>query len=373
MKTIHALLVDDDKAALETMAMILEMDDYLVSTAFSGQSALERLENTEAAPAAVDFMVVDLDMTNLSGIELLTEMRRRGHNIPVMVVTGFASKNTVVELLRHGVADFLDKPIHVEEFRIRVHRIANEALRRRKESAPTDAVPLASPFRASTVLDLGNLGLPYALCRLLDESPQNKLVMACRKRFGYDILMADVSGADSESFYISVLVKTFFDKARTRELSGREFMRDLNQVVLAGALKRHNVGALFIRIYQAGRRIEILPAGYPSQCFVGLGEARPQLLTFSGSPLGTESEPGCTLCEMPFNRGDRLFLYSQQEPPGSEVGILNGQEATRLQECILSHGLASVDQMAESIWRDLKPEAGHGRDQNAVLLGLELP
>jgi DNA-binding response OmpR family regulator len=373
MKSIHALLVDDDKAALETMAMILEMDDYQVSTAFSGQSALERLESAESMSPPVDFMVVDLDMSNLSGIELLTEMRRRGHDIPVMVVTGFASKNTVVELLRHGVADFLDKPIHVEEFRIRVHRIANEALRRRKEKPAPDPAPIAPPFRSSTVLDLGNLGVPYALCRLLDNSPQNKLILASRKRFGYDILLADARGADSESFYVSVLIKTFFDKTRSREIPGAEFMRELNQVILAGALKKQNVGAIFIRVYQTERRIEILPAGYPCQCFIGLGESRPQMFSFTGDPLGAGSDPGRTLCEMSFDHGDRMFLYSEREEPGFEGGRQNGQESTRLKEAILSLSLGPVDQMAESIWRDLKPEAGHGREQDAVLLGLELP
>src|SRR5690242_13717724 len=108
MKTIHALLVDDDSQALATMGTILEMDDFVVSTAGSGQSALERLESAEEELPKVDFMVMDLDMANLSGTELLQEMRERGHTQPVMVVTGHASRATVVELLRYGVSDFLD-------------------------------------------------------------------------------------------------------------------------------------------------------------------------------------------------------------------------------------------------------------------------
>jgi CheY-like chemotaxis protein len=373
MNSIHALLVDDDKAALETMGMILEMDDYLVSTAGSGQQALERIEHSEENPPGIDFMVVDLDMNNLSGIELLTEMRRRGHDIPVMVVTGFASKNTVVELLRHGVADFLDKPIHVEEFRIRVHRIANEALRRRKESAPMQIQAAANPFRAATVLDLGNLGLPYALCRLLDESPRNDLVMACRRRGGYDILLTDVQGSDAESFYVSVLIKTFFDKCRSQEPTGPEFLRQLNQVILAGAFKQREVGALFIRVHKAERQLEILSAGYPTQWFLGLGKANPRILSFAGSPLGLVQEPGLTSCELPFGRGDRLFIFSERELPDAEgIGAM-GLEAARLKETTLSQILAPVDQMAENIWRDLRPGPGEDREQNAFLLGLELP
>ena len=113
--------------------------------------------------------------------------------------------------------------------------------------------------------------------------------------------------------------------------------------------------------------------GYPSRCFIGLGEGKPQTFVFSGASLGGSAEPGRTLCELPFSRGERLFIYSERDAAGSEAAGHNGQSDTRLQECILSQITAPVDQMAESIWRDLKPEAGDGREQDAVLLGLELP
>jgi len=143
-------------------------------------------------------------------------------------------------------------------------------------------------------------------------------MMACRKRFGYDILLADVKGADAESFYISVLIKTFFDRCRGKDLPVPEFMRELNQVILAGALKKLEVGALFIRIRQAERRMEVLSAGYPSQWFMGLGGTGPRMLSFSGSPLGAGPEPGRTVCEIPFGRGDRLFIFPETGFPESE-------------------------------------------------------
>ena len=132
MSSLHALLVDDDIQALETMGLILEMDNYQVTTAHDGVQALVSLEKGEERQCGMDFLVIDLDMQSLSGIELITEIRKRGYEIPVMVVTGYASKGTVVELLRKGVTDFLDKPIMVEEFRMRVNRLADEALRRRE-------------------------------------------------------------------------------------------------------------------------------------------------------------------------------------------------------------------------------------------------
>jgi CheY-like chemotaxis protein len=389
MKSIHALLVDDDKHALETMGLILEMDEFLVSKAESGRMALERLESAEEHPPEVDFLVVDLDMDNLSGIELLTEMRRRGHNTPVMVVTGFASKGTVVELLRQGVADFLDKPIHLEEFRVRVHRMANKALkRRRRAGSPPSAPPFANPVpsRSVTVMDLGNLGMPYALRRMIGAPERNHTVMACKKPHGFDILLADVRGADAESFYVSVLIKTFFDKHRAGNAEACRFLAALNQMILDGALRKQDIGALFLRIQPLDRRIEIHPAGFPSQCWLGLGGTAPRMLSFAGSPLGLVKDPGFTSCDLDYRRGDRLFILSEpQAPPrlahrGADAESLRSAAGVppggrRLRESILTQEFGGVCEMAEGIWRNLRGDTeggGAGGEEDPLLLGFEL-
>lgn len=374
MKSIHALLVDDDKQSLETMGLILEMDEYRVSRAESGLKALEILERSEEHPPAVDFLVVDLDMDNLSGIELLTEMRRRGHVLPVMVVTGYASKGTVVELLRHGVADFLDKPLHVDEFRIRVRQIANEALRRRRKRLPEPAepaVPEIAPFRSVTVLDLGNLGIPYALRRLVESPDRNNLVMACRRPEGFDILLADVPGNDAESFYASVLIKTFFDRCRSQRMESGRFMSALNGVILEGALKKRDLGAIFIRVHHAERRIEIHPAGLPCQCFLGLRGATPRTLAFAGSPLGVAPDPGTTSCVFPYTRGDRIFLVSESEA-GRHASAASRDTGPRIHESLLSGRHESLDITADGIWRDMLASARSGENADSLLLGLEL-
>lgn len=371
MKTMHALLVDDDTSALETMGMILEMDDYRVSTAANGLAALERLEDSEENPPKVDFLVLDLDMDRLSGIELLTEMRKRGHTLPVMVVSGYASKKTVVELMRHGVIDFLDKPLHMEEFRNRVQRIAKQALRGRKEiPAP---VPGAHSRGAATVMDLGNLGIPYALRRLVDSSARSSLVMAARKPFGFEILLTEVSGDDSESFFLSVIIKTFFDRNRSGTLTGPEFLGQLNDAILKSSLKKQPVRAILLRIHQAGKRIELLPAGLASQLYKGLGETDPRTLSLCGSPLGMDGEPGRTLCTLPYNSRDRLYLVSGKNVPDPGSGQDWDFEPACLQEAILQRAGDSLDDAVESIWSGIHTENGPEQRLDAILLGIELP
>jgi CheY-like chemotaxis protein len=375
MSALHAMLVDDDTQALETMGLILEMDNYRVSTVPDGVQALLCLEKGEELQPEVDFLVIDLDMQNLSGIELLAEIRKRGYEIPVMVVTGYASKGTVVELLRKGVTDFLDKPIHVEEFRMRVNRLAEEAIRRRSPGPGQQSrLRTAQPFRASSVLDLSRAGIPYSVRRSIGAEAGSNLVLAERKPHGMDILLAEVEGADSESFYVSVLVKSFFDRWRKDPIGGREFLATLNGVVLGGSLKPKEVRAILLRIHTAEKRVDAYLAGYPCWAFAGLGGHTPKSACLLGEPLGVSKRPGQMVVEFPYTPGDRFFIL-----PGKDAGDSpeTGWLWARLRESILCLQGGNLDELADEIWMEL---GGAGvSDQPTIasggefLLGLELP
>lgn len=375
MSALHALLVDDDAQALETMGLILEMDNYRVTTAPDGVQALVCLEKGEERQTEVDFLVLDLDMRNLSGIELLAEIRKRGYELPVMVVTGYASKGTVVELLRKGVIDFLDKPIHVEEFRMRVNRLADEALRRRSAGAGAGSrTRSAPPFRASAVLDMARLGLPYAVRRRIGSAGESSLILAARKPHGLDILLAEVEGSDPESFYVSVLVKSFFDRWRKEPVEGREFLSALNGVVLGGSLERKEVRALLLRIRTAGRRVEAYLGGYPCWAFTGLGGHSPKAASLRGEALGIGERPGQCVIEFPYAPGDRLFIVPGREPEDTPE---TGWVWARARENILCLRGGDLDGLADEIWTELGgADAEIPSDRvpgGDFLLGLELP
>lgn len=387
MSALHAMLVDDDTQALETMGLILEMDNYRVSTVPDGLQALLCLEKGDESLSEVDFLVIDLDMQNLSGIELLAEIRKRGYEIPVMVVTGYASKGTVVELLRKGVTDFLDKPIHVEEFRMRVNRLAEEAIRRRTPGiGQRGRGRIVQPFRASSVLDLARAGVPYSVRRSIGAACANSLVLAERKPHGLDILLADVEGTDSESFYVSVLVKTCFDRWRKDPIAGREFLATLNGILLGGSLKPKEVRALFLRIHTAGKRVDAYLAGYPCWAFMGLGGPSPKSACLQGEALGATRRPGQMVVEFPYVPGDRFFVLPGKEagadgegPSGKETGdsAESGWPWARLRENILCLGGEDLDNLTDEIWTELGGSEDSGQPLPATrgefLLGLELP
>jgi DNA-binding NtrC family response regulator len=100
------LVVDDDPTQRRLIQAVLEREGFAVLHAENGDQAIERL----AAGGQIDVVLLDLVMPGLSGQETLVEMRQRGLNQPVIVVTATGGIDTVVQAMQAGALDFFVKP-----------------------------------------------------------------------------------------------------------------------------------------------------------------------------------------------------------------------------------------------------------------------
>ena len=117
------LLADDEEDIRASLKMILEYEGYLTLEAASGPDALRRIE--ESRPDAV---ILDIKMPRMDGLEVLAEIRNRGLDPPVIVVSGHGTIATAVEATRLGAFDFMEKPLD----RNRVMVTVRNALERRR-------------------------------------------------------------------------------------------------------------------------------------------------------------------------------------------------------------------------------------------------
>lgn len=104
------LLVDDEERFRTTTARLLGVRGFHVGTAANGAEALEELERNP-----YDVVVLDVRMPGMSGIEALAEIKRRQPGVEVLILTGHASVDTAVEIMRLGGADYLLKPCSMDE------------------------------------------------------------------------------------------------------------------------------------------------------------------------------------------------------------------------------------------------------------------
>lgn len=118
---MRLLVVDDDALFREELASALGDLGHDVTAASSVPKAIEALE---AEP--FDLVFTDLKMPRHGGAELLAEVRRRWPATAVIVVTGFATVETAVEMMKLGAFDYISKPFRLAQIEVVLKRWAEE-------------------------------------------------------------------------------------------------------------------------------------------------------------------------------------------------------------------------------------------------------
>lgn len=111
----NILVVDDEKNICRTVSMVLEGEDYEVDTASCAEEGLEMINDH-----AYDVMLVDVQMTGMSGLEMLERVRQLENHPEVIMMSGHAMLTDAVNATRLGAFDFLEKPLDRERLLLTV-------------------------------------------------------------------------------------------------------------------------------------------------------------------------------------------------------------------------------------------------------------
>jgi len=124
-KDIKVLLVDDERAFVDTLAQRLKMRELNVSTVYDGEQALSYVKGIEP-----DVMVLDLKMPGLHGIEVLREVKKDFPHMQVIILTGHGTDRDAEEAKRLGGFDFMRKPADIDNLVRRIKEAYNEKIER---------------------------------------------------------------------------------------------------------------------------------------------------------------------------------------------------------------------------------------------------
>ncbi len=127
------LIVDDDPNTCETIGDILATQGFGIEIASGGRAALERLGSR-----AIDAAIVDMRLPDVSGLDLLTQIKHSSPPTEVIVITGYASLPSAIQAIEHEAFAYLQKPVEMEQLlatlrRALERRRLTEALHRSEE------------------------------------------------------------------------------------------------------------------------------------------------------------------------------------------------------------------------------------------------
>ena len=102
----HRILIIDDEAAIrESLETLLSLEGYVVEMAPDGDAGLDRIDRF-----LYDLVLLDLALPGKSGLEILPLIRERHADLPVIMITAFGTVDNVVEAIRTGAQNFVQKP-----------------------------------------------------------------------------------------------------------------------------------------------------------------------------------------------------------------------------------------------------------------------
>jgi DNA-binding NtrC family response regulator len=128
MSPFHILVVDDDSAVRDVLQEALTQEEYSVSTARDGVSAIQAVKDSVVHIVITDFQLPDID-----GLEIIDRLAKLDAKIIPIMMTGFGTIETAVRAMKSGAFDFITKPFDLEAVAVVVRKAA-EFLRLRQEN-----------------------------------------------------------------------------------------------------------------------------------------------------------------------------------------------------------------------------------------------
>ncbi|MDH3788323.1 MAG: response regulator transcription factor, partial [Xanthomonadales bacterium] len=119
---MRVLLIEDDPRLQETLVSNLRDAGYAVDVSADG---IEGLYLGEEFP--VDLAIIDLGLPQLSGLEVIRKLRKRGRDFPILVLTARSEWQDKVAGLEAGADDYVTKPFHMEELMARINALMRRA------------------------------------------------------------------------------------------------------------------------------------------------------------------------------------------------------------------------------------------------------
>jgi DNA-binding NtrC family response regulator len=129
---MRILVVDDDVIVIKSCRRILEAEGFEVTTVPSADDALEKIKMYD-----FDLLVMDVKMPKHDGIFLMREIKKNWPDIPIIVMSGYPTPETIADVLKLGAIQFIPKPFKPDEFMKSIQQVIQKMSL--KKSFPTGA------------------------------------------------------------------------------------------------------------------------------------------------------------------------------------------------------------------------------------------
>lgn len=185
---MRLLYAEDEEALSRAVCAVLKKNNYEVDPVYNGTDALDYILGGD-----YDAAILDIMMPQMSGIEVLKEVRREGNSIPIIMLTAKSETDDKVDGLDSGANDYLAKPFEMKELLARLR-----VLLRTNSSQTSSSLSFGNTLLNQTTYELSGpdgseklSGKEYQLMEIMMSYP--------RRIFSADSFLEKIWGYDSEA------------------------------------------------------------------------------------------------------------------------------------------------------------------------------
>jgi len=126
-QSVKILITEDELHTRNTLSLVLESAGYEVKTADNGKESLDIILKHKKGSDPFDLLLLDIEMAGLSGLQMLDELKKKGVNLPTIVITGFSDQQTLKKIRGRGCKEMLIKPFSPEEVTAAVEKVLGKS------------------------------------------------------------------------------------------------------------------------------------------------------------------------------------------------------------------------------------------------------
>jgi len=404
MQQKHILIAEDDLAMQTSLSFILEDEGYELTTVSNGKAAFEKIQSSFQQDRMFDLLITDIQMPELNGLQLIKSISQAGIDLPIIVITGYSDKQTLIELIRLGCDDFLSKPFEPDD----VCKKVLEVFKKFDKTKALEEKKFADLIKQNIDLTREIDSYKHSFSALRKEL-NNAIItyndLICLNKDGYkvsiayriqalkdlggdfidirdtekgcDVIIADVAGHDMAASYHTVMIKSFFDENCRTQKSGDTFFQLLNHALLENGKNERMVTSLFIRLDLEKNQVSAVSAAHPQMIYYNSIDNTLHQINIAGNFLGLLADVFFETKKFNVHPKDRFILYSDGIPNAYHVNGVSGKKITLtssgLFDLITKNIHLPIDDMIASVWENIEKFTHYKQTDDMMLFAMEIP
>jgi two-component system, OmpR family, KDP operon response regulator KdpE len=200
---LRVLVVDDEPAILRFLHASLESQGYIVTTAANARTALDMVRRHTA-----DLVVLDLGLPDMDGLDVITQIRDGGENVPIIILSSRENESAKVKAFDLGADDYVTKPFGIDELLARIRAAQRHRLQEEGERPLFHASDLSVDLVRRIVTVRGNevklSPREYEVLRLM--------VAHAGKVLTHRFMLGTIWGSDADVQYLRIYIRALRQK-----------------------------------------------------------------------------------------------------------------------------------------------------------------